>query len=564
MPTVRSEGGREQGWSEVGRGLPPMGDGTQLAVRELLAEPTLNLRLIAGESAIDRAVRGIHLSDLRDPTPWMMPATVLLTTGPTFASDADVGVRLLERLAEIESPALGIATGYHTDVVPGEMVDRAEDLKLAVFEVPYGVAYRAVVDYVYHALASTDLHRMRRLVAVQNRLLELMVDERDAGDLLQGVASLLVMPLTLFDRGGTVVAQAGNVADSRAHDRLWRSYATASGGVGPLGMVESAHSRYYFREITMLGRVERVLASAVSLSADTEFVEMSLAFLQRLLALDLLRQREELLTARRIRSRLLQDFLSTRELPPEELALRMEREGIDRRSFWRITACELSEPRSGGAARKPIGAESEDRLIAAVERFVGERRVTFLGHVVEHGVVVLSVFADRDVSAARGFTTDLRSVLQEALKPLRVYVGCSSGRTGFSGGARALHEAEEALTLARRQPDGAVSFDEIRGRYRVIDGQSDATLKDIYERTVARLAEIDAREHTRLLETLAALLDNQLAMQGTADALYIHRNTLQKRLRRIERLLDVHLDRLDDVVELYLGLRAAELLGKSN
>ena len=543
-----------------------MGGDTQLAVRELLAEPALDLKLVAGESALDKAIKGVHLSDLRDPTPWMMPATVLLTTGPTFAADPDVGVHLLERLAAIQSPALGIITGHHTDETPREMVKRAERLNLAIFEIPYGVPHRTVVDYVYQALASGDLHRMRRLVAVQNHLIDLMADERNADELLQGVVSVLETPLVLFDALGIVLAQAGAVSRLGAPDRLWRRYLATHGGVGPLGMVESAHGRFYFREITMLGKVERVLASAVPHSVDLEFVEMSLAFLQRLLSLDLLRHREEFLTARVVRSRLLNDFLSTDEMAPHETALRMAREGLDEQSAWRIIICELSAPRStkagGDAARRRTSFESEDRLIAAGERFFVDQRTRYLGTVAESGVVILSVFDDREVAAVRDTLTALRDAMQEAVRPWQVRVGCSSERVGLSGGPRALHEAEEAVTLARRNVGGVVAFDEIRGRYRVVDGQSDETLRDIYERTIARLAETDAREHTRLLETLRALLENQLAMQGTADALYIHRNTLQKRLQRIERLLNVDLNRLDDIVELYLGLRAAELLGR--
>jgi len=45
----------------------------------------------------------------------------------------------------------------------------------------------------------------------------------------------------------------------------------------------------------------------------------------------------------------------------------------------------------------------------------------------------------------------------------------------------------------------------------------------------------------------------------TAEALYIHRNTLHKRLRRIEELLDVRLDVMDDIVEIFVALRASDL-----
>jgi len=66
-----------------------------------------------------------------------------------------------------------------------------------------------------------------------------------------------------------------------------------------------------------------------------------------------------------------------------------------------------------------------------------------------------------------------------------------------------------------------------------------------------------------LMDTLRTLLDNHFAVQPTAAALYIHRNTLQKRLANVEQLLEIDLGDLDAVVDLRLGLHAAELVGDS-
>jgi len=411
--------------------------------------------------------------------------------------------------------------------------------------------------------AATDLHRMRRLVAVQNHLLELLADERDAGELLAGVASLLETPLALFDAQGELLAQAGRAWALGSPDRLWCQYVSMRGDAGGLGVIESADARLCFHEVIMLGRVERVLAAAVPPGVDFELAEMALAYLERLLSLEAVHRRDELLAARRMRARLLEEFLAM-TTPADELALRLGREGIQSDSFWRVVVCELSRRRAPRAAiGRPLDAETEERLIAVAERIAAARKLPHLLTVIDAHLVCLTVVSERDPAGVRECLTALQRALQGALQTLEVQVGCSSEKTGCAGGTRALHEAQEALTLARRQPDGVGLFDEVCGRYRVIDGQSDETLADIYERTVGGLAETDAREHTRLLETLAALLDNQLAVQPTADALYIHRNTLQKRLHRIERLLGVDLSRLDDVVELYLGLRSAELLGRA-
>ena len=50
-----------------------------LTIGELLH--SLDLRLLAGEAALEVPVRWVHISELEDPTPWMSGGELLLTTG---------------------------------------------------------------------------------------------------------------------------------------------------------------------------------------------------------------------------------------------------------------------------------------------------------------------------------------------------------------------------------------------------------------------------------------------------------------------------------------------------
>ena len=105
-----------------------------------------------------------------------------------------------------------------------------------------------------------------------------------------------------------------------------------------------------------------------------------------------------------------------------------------------------------------------------------------------------------------------------------------------------------------------VLFEELSGWFRLLQGQSEEALADIARRSFAPLFEYDARRHTHLLDTLRTVLDNHYTIQPTAETLLIRRNTLQKRLRRIETLLGVDLTDTDDLMELYLGLCALQLV----
>jgi purine catabolism regulator len=61
------------------------------------------------------------------------------------------------------------------------------------------------------------------------------------------------------------------------------------------------------------------------------------------------------------------------------------------------------------------------------------------------------------------------------------------------------------------------------------------------------------------VRTLAALLRNNRSSNPTASELFIHRQTLVYRVRRIEELTERRLSNTKDVVDLWLALRAVEV-----
>lgn len=138
----------------------------------LLRDFQLGLVLIAGVSSeTDTSpVQWVHSSDLADPTPFLTPRTVLLTTGTQFSDDleraeADTYVR---RLIAAGTTALGVAIGVRWDRIPQPLVAACDTLHLPLVRVPYDTPFIAVVrtaarllDGAQHASEQWDSDRDR-------------------------------------------------------------------------------------------------------------------------------------------------------------------------------------------------------------------------------------------------------------------------------------------------------------------------------------------------------------------------------------------------------------------
>ena len=77
-----------------------------------------------------------------------------------------------------------------------------------------------------------------------------------------------------------------------------------------------------------------------------------------------------------------------------------------------------------------------------------------------------------------------------------------------------------------------------------------------------QLQDYDRQNNADLLDTLLNLCQNNFNTIQTANQMYLHRNSLYKRVDRISEILDMDLDLPDNLITLHLAARLYELLGR--
>ena len=82
----------------------------------------------------------------------------------------------------------------------------------------------------------------------------------------------------------------------------------------------------------------------------------------------------------------------------------------------------------------------------------------------------------------------------------------------------------------------------------------------LVDRLLRPVLDYDDQHNSRLVETLDAFLQNQRSWQQTAQARHIHRQTVMYRIRKVEALTSRDLADTNSLSELWLAVRAAEVL----
>jgi GAF domain-containing protein len=158
----------------------------------------------------------------------------------------------------------------------------------------------------------------------------------------------------------------------------------------------------------------------------------------------------------------------------------------------------------------------------------------------------------------------IQAIQAEAEKT--VSIGISNVCKGPASFQAGFEEASHALlgSVIRGTP-AAMSYEEL-GPYKYLLRMSlDSAVRDSQRDLVAKIAEYDRQRQTSLMRTLEEFLRRRGNISATAEALYVHPNTLRQRLRRIQELSGLDL-RKEDWLLIEIAVKMVKLqeaLGRS-
>jgi PucR family transcriptional regulator, purine catabolism regulatory protein len=122
-------------------------------------------------------------------------------------------------------------------------------------------------------------------------------------------------------------------------------------------------------------------------------------------------------------------------------------------------------------------------------------------------------------------------------------------------------EARQALFMARRLADpNPLYFGELNVYRLLFQLEYSPELSAFCTEIIGPLVEYDRAQGTDLVETLTAFFAHKANLSQTAEALFVHRNTLLYRMERIKEISGLDLDNPETRLSIQLALRANRLL----
>lgn len=568
-----------------------------MRLRALLDTDALGLRLLGGEEELDRTVRGVMTTDLRDPSRYLSGGELVLT-GLAWRRDAADSESFVRILVQAGVAALAAGEAELGDI-PEDLVTACARHRLPLFAVHESVAFATITEHVVRQVSG---ERAGDLAAVVDRHRRMMTSGPAGGPdvVLDLLGSDLDLRAWVLSPTGRVVAgprTAGPALPPPTASRLAAEHLAAvrTGRLGPhrltlggttwsLFPVRPGEPAHQPLPPALADLRERALADwLLAVQADAgdwppERLDLVHGVTQ-LIAVE--RERRD--AARTVRRRLAQEILELVQAnaAPAEIAARLRvaapvlLPGLGAAPHWQVVVARVEwDDGTGGAgglagAGGSAGAAAQallEELLVDLPPFDGEPadRIA-VAHAGDEAVALVPLPSAADEHNGDGAGVVAETLLEAVREPLtagldgggRLTLGVSAAVHSADGLRGALEEARHARRVAAAHPGRvcAAGHQELASHVLLLPFVPDDVRRAFTARLLDPLRDYDRRHRAELIPTLEAFLDCDGSWTRCATRLHLHVNTLRYRVGRIEQLTGRDLSRLEDKLDFFLALR---------
>ncbi|GAB2832276.1 PucR family transcriptional regulator [Microbacterium insulae] len=493
-----------------------------VTVRDLVGLRYLQATVLAGEAGLDQRVTWAHVSDAFDPWNWLDPGDLVLTCGYILPETPQDQVTFVERLATAGLSGLVVGEDERCPPISGDMLAAADRIGFPVIFGAHTVGFAQYVRFVAAANARAENQSFTKIARVHGEVMASLREDLAGTEFVDRLSHVVDCRLLVVDPEMWEPLVRGASTPAREWKDAYDEEVRRSSGRAPFVMNLTVGDQ---NALAMPIPSER---SACLIAFPKGGVKPQLAVLQQIAAacsLEIARVDAEVERARRSGAGLLNDGLNGRFEPAV-----------------------LTELFRGRRIHGDLRALAIDGSPAAVNRLARSwlvRRIPFL--LGEIGHVAIAVVRADDVSQA---DLEERTALE----------GWRAGISDVFSGAGNLGDAVRQSRWALETVSPSVAALALYG-----DGSPTFLPRTLVEsrlaadRVLGPLIEYDRTQGSDLIQTLQVYLECDRSPSRASEQLFVHTQTVNYRIARIQELTGRSMRSTADVSELWFALRALAL-----
>ena len=525
----------------------------------------------AGANGLERPIRWTHIVDHAEVLSWVRAGDLLLTTAFALKDNPDSELVMIERLAQQGIAGMLVSIGRYIRTLPPETLAAADALDFPIVTIPWEVPLVEVTHALHERIIGQQYALNEQTNHIHRVLSQLVLDGGGLPDLAQRLSELLRCSVTIEDESLHLQAYA----TLEPMDAVRRR--SIAEGATPPEVIEHLRQIGLFERLKETPRPQRVppapeiglemeriiapilvgqdcygylwiIASGRSLG---ELDSLAIERAAHIAALIISREQSVYAAEQRIKARLMENLMDPAGLEsPYALQDLLQQFGLKGR--FQVMVIESAE---NNPARMTA-------LVRQAERLLAENDLP--GAVLEWGrrlLLLLETGREPTPRQIAGLLSGKNGVAGQRT------IGISAPADGAQHVQSGYRQALQALQagLALEAGHGGVWQYERLGYLPWLQNLPPEVQHEVQQgyfgELIERIRACDRENQTEYLLTLETYLDHHLNASHTAQALFIHRNTLLKRLQRLQELWTMDWEDPYYVLNLHLALKHHRLLG---
>ncbi len=538
--------------------------------------PFSQARLVGGHAGVNRmVVESANIQEVPDVGHWLKGGEIVFSAGYAF-KNAEAGSMLIEQLDQLGAAALTIKPGKYLPKIPEEMIECADRLGFPLFELPENLPYMDCIIPIFERITEEQLWVLQRVESVHGQLMQVILQDEGLDGICSRLNSFTNNPVFILAENGTPYAYCvGDEQPQEYQKEILDFFERFFDHKQMLNLRQNQCNTLYCENDRTLICVPIVIhdehTAYLVLDKQHDLVDTDLIAFENassLISIELLKERALAEQEQHMRGQLLEDVL-TKRYGDEKVTLRSgQYVGFDftrRYAVFVIDADSLENLLQHELLDS--GEEEIQRLKQRAQQTIRESIHAWTGPLLlmNHSFGMVGMAGIRDLTEwAR-----LRKALRETVKKLnkeypRLNFSAGVGRVkkGLAHADASWNEAKLALRAGRKRQgdDCTATFDELGVLCFLSELTESRAMREYYDEKMRCLIEFDAQNNSELVKTLECYVACNGKLQATADMLFVHRNSVVYRLKKIKAITSTDLNNYEDLFNFQLCLKLRDIL----
>lgn len=234
----------------------------------------------------------------------------------------------------------------------------------------------------------------------------------------------------------------------------------------------------------------------------------------------------------------------------ETLILQMERYGYLRDSKFCFIVMSFENEKD---KQKEFNMNKIKMYVERIARSIHELYISFSYN--DCWVLVLVNYGNYDI---QNFVNTFFDNWNESL--WNAHMGISENKAGIKIQAENFNNAFTAMTIARKKDKKVIFYDKLDIYKLLLNVKDKGVLKEYYDDILGKLEKYDKENNSELIGFLYMYLKNNGSQSLVAERQYIHRNTVNNQLKKIEKITGYNPLNLDEKLRFYLAFYIRDVL----